>query len=295
MEVICRNKNQVVLDGTNLKKSNIFIVPYNKLIRQKILNSFSQCIHNNMSIDNTKNIQYYFNVCVLDTHKNMYYLICQLLKEHVLESRLNYMTFKRLVHYTYNLDEKVLKLLFLLFIKMRFFKVMHEKVILLIIKSPKSWDIHFVKQNYDQVIDFDFALSDCRTRQFLTKNIKTFALNIANMIRSMVYCNIGYTKDMILQNVLQLGTTTMEVTFALNTNPSQFMCFNGPYDREAIIIFYKIHFDNLLKQYKFQPVFKTEIQNFIKKYSKQYLKEVLQHIPDFWQNIDKELKKKILK
>ena len=294
MDVICRNQNQV-LDGTNIKKSNIFIVPHNKLIRQKILNSFSQCIHNDTSIDNTKNIEYYFNVCVLDTDKNIHYLICQLLKEHVLESRLNYETFKRLVQYTYKLDEKVLKSLFLLFIKMRFFKVMHDNIFLLMIKSTHCWDIHFVRQNYDQVIDFDFALSDCRTRHFLTKNIKTFALNITNMIKSMVHRNIGYTKDMILQNVLQLGLTTMKVTFALNTNPSQFMCFNGPYDHEAIIIFYKIHFDNILKQYQFQQLFEDEIQNFINKYSKQYLKEVLQHIPDFWQNIEKKLKKRFLK
>ena len=60
------------------------------------------------------------------------------------------------------------------------------------------------------------------------------------------------------------------------------MALQEPFDTQALLTWQMILFDDLLDVYKFPRLFSAPVKSFLTKYSGEYLKHVLQQVPDMW-------------
>lgn len=292
MDVICRTK-QTLIKKTNVRKKDVYVLPYDSLIRTLVEQSLSSCIHENTFINNDFGIEYCMNISCFPTNVNLPYIISQLFKENVLHKRLDYPWFKRRLS-EYKLPKDMVNNLFGIMIRLRMFEVMHDKVHVLVIRRRTStWDVHFVKQLHERVVHLDFALTDPRMRSFLLQHKRLFKSSLEKFIRHMIQSRVGFVKDLVVMpHFWHVGSTSLNVELALTNDASHYMTLVGDFDSHAICTFYKHQVDDILDMFKFPKLFTRDVQTFQNTYSIGYMTEVLKYVPDMWEKAVTESFKK---
>lgn len=291
MNVILRTSSKMI-EGTNIRKSDIHILPHDATMRALVENSLCACIHQNALINNDHHVEYAMNLACFPTTTNIPYIIWQLFKDNILHTRLDYTLFKTRVA-EYALTKAMVNELFSIMIKLRLFRVMYIRAHVLIIKrNTSSWDVHFVRQLHERVVRLEFALTDPRMRSFLLQYKRTLASNITKFIKRMVDSRLGFTNSLdVISTFWQIGTTSLNIEMSLTNDPSYYMVLLGPFDSNAIITFYKHQLDIILDMHKFPKLFEKDITEFKHTYSFDYMKEVIQCIPNMWEHVQESFKK----
>jgi hypothetical protein len=291
MDVICRTK-QTLIKKTNVRKKDVFVLPYDSLVRNLVEQSLSSCIHENTFLNNEFGIEYGMNIAAFPTNINLPYIISQVFKDNVLHKRLDYPRFKRRLS-EYKLPKDMVNRLFGIMIRLRMFEVMHDKVHVLVIRRPMTWDVHFVKQLHEHVVPLDFALTDPRMRSFLLQHKRLFKSSLEKFIRHMVQSRVGFTKDLVaMPHFWHIGSTSLNVELAVINDVSYYMALAGDFDSHTIRTFYKHQVDDILDTFKFPKLFTQDVRTFHSTYSTEYMIEVLKHVPDMWEKAVTESFKK---
>lgn len=283
MDVICRTA-QTVIKNTNIQKKDIYVIPHDSSMRTLVEQSLSNCIHENTFLNNDFGIEYGMNIACFPTNVNFPYIISQLFKDGILHQRLNYSWFKRRLS-EYKLPKDIINTFFGVMIRLRMFEVMHAQVHVLSIRRPTStWDVHFVKKLHECVVQLDFALTDPRMRSFLLQHKRLFKKSMGKFIRHMVQSRVGFTNDLVMMpHFWQIGSISLNIELSLTNDASHYMALVGDFDSHAIRTFYKHQVDTMFGMFKFPPLFAQDVQTFQNTYSIDYMKEVLQHVPDMWE------------
>ena len=282
MDIICRTHSHTI-KHTNVKKSDMYIIPHEKEIRRLVEDSFYACIHDNTFINNDHKIGYAMNIGCLQTASNVPYIVSQLINEDFLHTRLEYKKFTHRLD-AFKLSKKIIDSTFLLFIRLRMFYVMNEAVhVLLIQRNTSTWDIHLVKKLYDHTLCLDFALTDPRMRSYLLQHKKLLSVNIKKFVQKMVWAGIGFIHDLVVMpHFWQIGMTSLDLTLSPINDPAYYISLQGNFDSHAVVTFYQFQIDQILTMYNFPKLFVSDFEKFQNSYSIDYMKEVLQCIPDMW-------------
>lgn len=283
MDVVCRT-DQSVLERTNVRKKDVYVLPYDRSVRNLVEQSLGSCIHENTFISNDFGVEYGMNIACLHTNVNVPYVVSQLFKDGILHQRLDYSWFKQRLS-EYKLSRDTVNALFGVMIRLRLFEVMHDKAHVLVIRRPTStWDVHFVKPLHEHVVYLDFALTDPRMRSCLLQHKRLFKSSLEKFIRHMVQSRVGFTKDLVVMpHFWHIGSTSLNVDVALTNDAAQYMALVGDFDSHAICTFYKHQVDDILGMFKFPKLFAQDVKLFQDTYSMDYMIEVLKHVPDMWE------------
>lgn len=271
------------LPGTNIHTSNVYLLPSNKRLHTLIQASLGDCIHDECFIHPRTNIEFGMNIANIQTTHNLYYVFLQILKQKLLSKRIDLDIFCGRIMEVVPFTPKEMKQVLRICINMRLHLVMYDPVHVLLIRHKHAWDVHFVKEHPEQVMTLFAALSEPRLQSFLMANLDVFRKTMTTFFKRMLHAKVGMTKETnTYPHVWMLGNPSLHIHFSLQSDAGYYIALQEPFDTQALLVWHMILFDDLLVAYKFPKLFSASIKTFFKKYSAEYLKHVLQQVPDVW-------------
>ena len=232
----------------------------------------------------TLNIEFAFNLGVVSTKINLWYMFLQLLKDKILNRRLDVLAFRKRVLEFDKFTPKDIGTMLELFIRVRFFKIMQQEVHILCVKRSTQWDLHLLQNVQEQTLDFHDALANLPTKRFLYQNRALWKVTLVQFLRLMLSKNIGFSSDLpsLVAN-LKVGKTSLAWSLKLDNVPQHYVVLRRSYDTQALLVWHMVLLDDYLDNMNFPRVFEKEIKDYFSIYGVDYMKNrVLKSIPDVW-------------
>lgn len=290
--------------------------------------ALGDCVHNDETFHAKYQVEFVFHAFAVRTSRNLAYLLLQLHKECILETRIDPATLKQrlLEHesgYTPDAYRSILRIL----VRLRFFRTFHQHVRALLVqrKSEHTWDIHLVRTTTSPCLTLDSAFTQRSSYMYMLKNRKVWKTTLRKFLVNMISNRVGFACDVheythergtdndngeesdeseksqekkphiaAVGAFVCLSTTSLDWTFGLDTLPEQFVYLRGSFDHDAVLVWHMVLLDDYLDFYQFPRMFSTDIQEYFKTYTLFYMKSrVLKCIPDVWhRSVPRKYKKR---
>lgn len=277
------SSDQRCLPGTNIHISNMYVLPSNKRLNVLVRASLGDCIHDDCFIHPTSKLEFGMNLAHIETTHNVYYVFMQIFKQKLLSNRIDLDLFCARIMEVVPFTSEQVKQVLRLCINLRLHSVMYEPVHVLLIRHKHAWDVHFVKEHSDQVMCLSAALSKPRLQSFLITNIDVFRKTVTTFFKCMLHAKVGMVKETnMYPHVWLLGNPSLRVHLSLQSDARHYIALQEPFDSQAVLVWHMILFDDMLEMYKFPRLFSAPIKAFLTEYSGEYLKHVIQQVPDMW-------------
>jgi hypothetical protein len=279
------------LPNTNLRDCDVKVVlltpnnPTNVDLEKRAKAALGDLICQEETLHPTLKVEFVFNLGVVSTKTNLWYMFLQLLKDKILNRRLDVLAFRKRVLEFDKFTSKDIGTMLALFIRVRFFKIMKQEVHILCVKRSAQWDLHLVQDLREETLDFHAALvGSASKKRFLYQHRALWKVTLVQFIRHMLSKDLGFSSDLpSLVATLKVGKTSLAWSLKLANDPSHYVVLRRPYDAEALLIWHMILIDDYFDNMDFPRVFEKEIKEYFAMYGVDYMKNrVLKSIPDVW-------------
>lgn len=275
--------SNALLPRTNIRDCDVKVVPYDLDLEKRAKLALGDCVHSNEYYHKRQNIEFYFYACAFPSKKNFPYLLVQLLKDQILEHRLDVEMFFELVRKMDPHLERSQKDILGLFVRLRFFHVVGQQVSTLCVRRQGIWDVHFIQSTYEKLFCLDQALVEPKQTRYFWKNRVLWKPKLIRFLKKTISNKIGFSSNMEkIGQFVTFGQTSFDWSFAINNRPTYYIALQGEFDADALLIWHMVLLDDYLDECKFVRVFEEEIDAFKHTFGLDHLKRQLMNIPDVW-------------
>lgn len=290
MDIHISAYSKTVIPLTNIRECDVKVVPPNLELEKRVKAAIGDCVQADECVHEGQKIRFQFNVAALATSINVSYMLLQLFKDDVLDRRLDVNKFRqRVLEFDTFSSVAIIQLLHV-FVRLRFFHTLHQRVWTICIQRRGIWDVHLVQYCHEPTLVFSEALREAKQLKFLWQTRSLWKPNLVKFLKTMISNKIGFSCNMdSIGSFLRIGQVSLDWSVGLCNDPQDYIVLRGAFDQEALLLWHMVLIDDYLEECKFCKIFEKEVQELDWEYM---VNRVLKQIPDVWHRGVPEMYKK---